>query len=148
MDRAAIDCRGRPHTEEAAKLMIDMLKAAGSQRAPRHRRPRPGGSRRGSRREENGGLYFIVDVKQFDPKDGPASIEGSIVDKAEKRRHGVVAAEGKPERVPSRHSSRRYTAEGRGLKRGENLVLVGKEKRDRLPHFPRIVPSPRSQQAL
>src|SRR5438876_1274449 len=139
-------------SEEGLRLMIELLRDAGFQRADRIGTDgKPGvfaildaGAPR------TFGLYFMYDVKQFDPREWTSPpLEGRLVDKPGFGKcivgRGAVNQKG-PEGafLAALHAIR-----GAGGKLPVNLVLVGEgEEEIGSPHFPQIVRRPEVMQAL
>src|SRR5439155_19270258 len=139
-------------SEEGLRLMIELLRDAGFQRADRiGTEGKPGvfatldaGARR------TFGLYFMYDVKQVDPAEWSSPPwEARLVDKPGVGRaivgRGAVNQKG-PEGsfLAALHAIR-----GAGRKLPVNLVLVAEgEEEIGSPHFPQIVRRPEVMQAL
>jgi len=140
------------NSEEGVKQFIDLLKEAGFQSAVRV----PSDGKPGvfalldAGAPKTLGLYFMYDVKQFDPKEWTSPpLEGRLVDKPGFGKcivgRGAVNQKG-PEGafLAALHAIR-----GTGRKLPVNLVLVAEgEEEIGSPHFPQIVRRPEVQQAL
>ncbi|MFN2548162.1 MAG: M20/M25/M40 family metallo-hydrolase, partial [Myxococcales bacterium] len=140
------------NSEEGVQLMIELLKEAGFDSAVRV----PTGGKPGvfalldAGAPRTLGLYFMYDVKQFDPNEWTSPpLEGRIVDKAGLGKcivgRGAVNQKG-PEGafLAALHAIR-----GAGRKLPVNLVLVAEgEEEIGSPHFPQVVRRPEVQQAL
>src|SRR5438876_847325 len=139
-------------SEEGLRLMIELLRDAGFQRADRIGTDgKPGvfaildaGAPR------TFGLYFMYDVKQVDPREWTSPpLEGRLVDKPGSGKcivgRGAVNQKG-PEGafLAALHAIR-----GAGRKLPVNLVLVAEgEEEIGSPHFPQVVRRPEVMQAL
>jgi acetylornithine deacetylase/succinyl-diaminopimelate desuccinylase-like protein len=140
------------NSEEGVQLMIELLKDAGFQSAVRV----PTDGKPGvfatldAGAPRTLGLYFMYDVKQFDPREWSSPpLEARLVDKPGFGKvmvgRGAVNQKG-PEGafLAALHAIR-----GAGRKLPVNLVLVAEgEEEIGSPHFPQIVRRPEVQQAL
>ena len=140
------------NSEEGVQIMIELLREAGFQSAVRV----PTDGKPGvfatydAGAPKTLGLYFMYDVKQFDPREWTSPpLEGRIVDKPGFGKvivgRGAVNQKG-PEGafLAALHAIR-----GAGRKLPVNLVLVAEgEEEIGSPHFPQIVRRPEVQQAL
>jgi acetylornithine deacetylase/succinyl-diaminopimelate desuccinylase-like protein len=140
------------HSEEGVDLMMALLREAGFQRVERVPTDgKPGvfatldaGARR------TVGLYFMYDVKQFDPREWTSPpLEGRIVDRPGFGKvmvgRGAVNQKG-PE---SAFLAALHAIRGAGRKPPVNLVLVAEgEEEIGSPHFAQVVRRPEVQAAL
>jgi acetylornithine deacetylase/succinyl-diaminopimelate desuccinylase-like protein len=140
------------NTEEGVTMMIELLRDAGFPSAERVATDgKPGvfatwdvGAKK------TVGLYFMYDVKQFDPKEWSSPpLEGRLVDKPGVGKilvgRGAVNQKG-PE---SAFLAALHALKGAGVKPPVNLVLVAEgEEEIGSPHFGQIVHKPEVEQAL
>jgi acetylornithine deacetylase/succinyl-diaminopimelate desuccinylase-like protein len=140
------------NSEEGAAMMIELLRDAGFPKAERVASDgKPGvfatwdvGAKK------TVGLYFMYDVKQFDPKEWSSPpLEGRLVDKPNVGKviigRGAVNQKG-PE---SAFLAALHALKAAGLKPPVNLVLVAEgEEEIGSPHFAQIVHTPDVEKAL
>jgi acetylornithine deacetylase/succinyl-diaminopimelate desuccinylase-like protein len=140
------------NSEEGVQRMIDMLKDAGFQRAERIATDgKPGVfATLDAGAPKTVGLYFMYDVKQFDPKEWTSPpLEGRIVEKPGFGKvivgRGAVNQKG-PE---SAFLAALHAIKGAGRKLPVNLVLVAEgEEEIGSPHFAQVVRKPEVAAAL
>jgi acetylornithine deacetylase/succinyl-diaminopimelate desuccinylase-like protein len=140
------------NSEEGAQRMIDLLKDAGFQRAERV----PTDGKPGvfatldAGAPKTVGLYFMYDVKQFDPREWSSPpLEARLVDKPGFGKvivgRGAVNQKG-PE---SAFLAALHAIKGAGMKLPVNLVLVAEgEEEIGSPHFAQVVRRPDIAAAL
>lgn len=145
----AAEDRGYP---EGADYMIQLLKDAGFQQATRIETDgKPGVfATLDAGAPKSVGIYFMYDVKQFDPAEWSSSpTDAAIIDKPELGKaivgRGAVNQKG-PE---SAFLAALHAIKGAGKKLPVNLVFVAEgEEEIGSPHFPQIVGKPEVQAAL
>jgi acetylornithine deacetylase/succinyl-diaminopimelate desuccinylase-like protein len=145
----AAENRGYP---EGADYMINLLKEAGFQQATRIETDgKPGVfATLDAGAPKTVGIYFMYDVKQFDPSEWTSSpTDAQIVDKPDLGKaivgRGAVNQKG-PE---SAFLAALQAIQGAGKKMPVNLVFVAEgEEEIGSPHFPQIVHKPEVQAAL
>lgn len=145
----AAEDRGYP---EGADYMIKLLKEAGFQRAERiETSGKPGVfATLDAGAPKTVGLYFMYDVKQFDPKEWSSPpTEAKIVDKPGLGKvmvgRGAVNQKG-PEAT---FLEALHAIQAAGRKMPVNFVFVAEgEEEIGSPHFPRVVHKPEVEQAL
>ena len=140
------------NSEEGAQRMIDLLKDAGFQRAEKV----PTDGKPGvyatldAGAKKTVGIYFMYDVKQFDPKEWSSPpLEARLVDKPGFGKvivgRGAVNQKG-PE---SAFLAALHAIKGAGMRLPVNLVLVAEgEEEIGSPHFAQVVRKPEIAQAL
>src|SRR6059058_4845856 len=139
-------------SEEGLRLMIELLRDAGFQRADRiGTEGKPGvfatldaGARR------TFGLYFMYDVKQVDPAEWSSPPwEARLVDKPGFGRAIVGSGAVNQKGPEGAFLAALHAIRGAGRKLPVNLVLVAEgEEEIGSPHFPQIVRRPEVMQAL
>ena len=145
----AAENRGYP---EGADYMIKLLKEAGFQKAERVETDgKPGVfATLEAGAPKTVGLYFMYDVKQFDPKEWSSPpTEAAIVDKPALGKvmigRGAVNQKG-PEAA---FLAALHAMEGAGRKMPVNFVFVAEgEEEIGSPHFPQVVHKPEIEKAL
>ncbi|HEY4282567.1 MAG TPA: M20/M25/M40 family metallo-hydrolase [Chthoniobacterales bacterium] len=145
----AAENRGYP---EGADYMIQLLKDAGFQQATRIETDgKPGVfATLDAGAPKSVGIYFMYDVKQFDPSEWSSSpTDAAIIDKPELGKaivgRGAVNQKG-PE---SAFLAALHAIQGAGKKLPVNLVFVAEgEEEIGSPHFPQIVGKPEVRAAL
>src|SRR5262249_16912320 len=140
------------NSEEGVQQFIELLKDAGFQSAakvPTDGKPGVFATLDAGAKKTLG-LYFMYDVKQFDPREWTSPpLEGRLVDKPGFGKcivgRGAVTQKGREGAfLAGVHAIR-----GAGRKLPVNLVLVAEgEEEIGSPHFPQIVRRPEVQQAL
>ena len=145
----AAEDRGYP---EGADYMIKLLQEAGFQQAEKvETEGKPGVfATLDAGAPKTAGLYFMYDVKQFDPKEWSSSpTEAKMVDKAGLGKimigRGAVNQKG-PEAT---FLAALHAINAAGHKMPVNFVFVGEgEEEIGSPHFPQVVHKPEIEQAL
>jgi acetylornithine deacetylase/succinyl-diaminopimelate desuccinylase-like protein len=140
------------NTEEGVTHVIAMLKDAGFPRAERV----PTDGKAGVfatwdvGAKKTVGLYFMLDVKQFDPKEWSSPpLEGRLVDKPNVGKVMIGRGAENQKGPESAFLAALHALKAAGMKPPVNLVLVCEgEEEIGSPHFPQIVHKPEVEKAL